>query len=183
MYHNVIGRSVLLEVGALENADLSRTVCQLVVVAGDADGLFHLARRRCAHDVQVVQPPGRGDIQQLNAHTLRPRRRRIHEHHRPVEKAMVAAKLRAKRPPAVEVYIVLDYGTAPRSRNLPLAGLALDDRNLSARSIRGADVLHIGCKIANLVQRVPCRHVERDGPGRLRKSDADMREVTGAVGE
>ena len=53
MYHNVVGRPILLKFGLLKDADLGWTVHQFVVTVRDADCLLHFARRSFTQDVNV----------------------------------------------------------------------------------------------------------------------------------
>jgi hypothetical protein len=88
MYHYMVGRSVLLVVELLKDTDFDGTVHQGVIVARNADRLFDLARRCVAKYMNIAGSPARRYVKQPQAHALCTCRRRVHQHHRPVEKRM-----------------------------------------------------------------------------------------------
>ncbi len=165
MYHNVVGRAVLLEIESAERRRLrpdcrpgrrscaaTPTVCS-TLPAGASPNTF----RSCSAQLA-------GTSSNCTLMLLRACRWRIHQHHGPVEEAVLDGKLRSERASRVEVNVVFDHDAGPGGAHPPFAGLGLHHGNGLPDAALGAQVFDVGGKVAYLVKRVPDRHVETTSP-------------------
>ena len=93
----------------------------------------------------------------------------VAKHHGQIEESMLVAQLRTERAGIVPEARVLDadFALAPRETshwNLNTPGLLVEAAHGEgvASSVGGAEVADAIGEIANLVERVPCRHLHHD---------------------
>ncbi len=183
IYHNVVGGSILLKAGLLECTNCYRAIHKLVVIVRNSHRLIDLPRRSRAQDMQVSHLPRCGSIQQSDTHRLRSQAGRIHQHHGPVEKCVIRIQHTSKWPRDIDMNVIANHHTAWRRRDLPFAGLGLSHHRLGARGIVRLNVLNIGCKVADLINSIPHRHIQRANAVAVAQANADVSQMPARISQ
>ncbi len=169
--HHSIVSAAFIEIRLLEHSDLDRRIHQPVVVLGAKPTALGQRGEWRGH------VPSLGKLAKTHGHRPVARVHRIHENLSQIEERVMRVELCAEGSGRIDKDLIFHYGATLRAGELPSALVQRAHRERPAGAVFRPYPIHILCKVADLIQRVPYRKLQLPLRRALRQQNLHLHEM------